>query len=130
MSKPPLGFIPEPITLALDRILAVPQTAGRSAGIAEVQADRGLDGSRRADRTLSVGKADKKTGQHILLDGHHAVAGVAGARLHRRAVRLIATDDESYTYNNRINRISSIRSTTCSGARSSVAQRKIGWRRR
>jgi ParB-like chromosome segregation protein Spo0J len=56
---------------------------------------------------LSVGKADKKTGQHILLDGHMRLAALQQLG-YTDAPCLIATDDESYTYNNRINRISTI----------------------
>lgn len=56
---------------------------------------------------LSVGKVDKKTGQHILLDGHMRLLALRQIG-YTDALCLIATDDESYTYNNRINRISSI----------------------
>ena len=56
---------------------------------------------------LSVGKADKATGQHVLLDGHMRLLALRQLG-YTDAPCLIATDDESYTYNNRINRISSI----------------------
>ncbi len=54
-----------------------------------------------------MGKADKNTGQHILLDGHMRLLALRQLG-YVDAPCLIATDDESYTYNNRINRISSI----------------------
>lgn len=47
------------------------------------------------------------TGQHILLDGHMRLLALRQLG-YVDAPCLIATDDESYTYNNRINRISSI----------------------
>lgn len=56
---------------------------------------------------LSVGKADKSTGQHILLDGHIRLLALQQLG-YTDAPCLIATDDESYTCNNRINRITSI----------------------
>ena len=107
MSQPPLGFIPEPITLSLDWILP------------SRKPPEGLHASRKFKQIvvsieavgmiepLSVGKADKKTGQHILLDGHMRLLALRQLG-YTDAPCLIATDDESYTYNNRINRISSI----------------------
>ena len=84
MSQPP-GLYPRTDHAGLGSDSAVAQTAGGFANLAQVQADHGVDGGCWVDRTLSVGKADKSTGQHILLDGHPAV-GLAAARLHRRAV--------------------------------------------
>ena len=107
MSEPPLGFIPEPITLVLDRILP------------SRKSPEGLQASRKFKQIvvsmeavgiiepLSVGKADKKTGQHVLLDGHMRLLALRQLG-YTDAPCLIATDDESYTYNNRINRIASI----------------------
>lgn len=107
MSKPPLGFIPEPITLTLDRILP------------SRKPPEGLHASRKFKQIvvsieaigmiepLSVGKADKKTGQHILFDGHMRLLALRQLG-YTDVPCLIATDDESYTYNNRINRITSI----------------------
>ncbi len=56
---------------------------------------------------LSVGPADAKTDQLILLDGH--IRLIALQELGYIEVPcLVATDDESYTYNSRINRLSTI----------------------
>ena len=56
---------------------------------------------------LSVGPADTKTGQHVLLDGH--IRLVALRELNQTEVQcLVAIDDDSYTYNSRINRLSTI----------------------
>ena len=70
MSQPPLGFIPEPITLALDRILPSrkpPEGLHASRKFKQIVVSMEAVGM---IEPLSVGKADKKTGQHILLDGH------------------------------------------------------------
>ncbi|QKS64723.1 MULTISPECIES: plasmid partitioning protein RepB C-terminal domain-containing protein [Burkholderiales] len=107
MSRPPLGFIPEPITLALDRILPsrkTPEGLNTSRKFKQIMASMEAVG---LIEPLSVGKADKVTGQHILLDGHMRLLALRQLG-YVDAPCLIATDDESYTYNNRINRISSI----------------------
>jgi hypothetical protein len=54
-----------------------------------------------------VGKGDKKSGLHVLLDGHLRLLALRQLG-YTDAPCLIANDDESYTYNSRINRISSI----------------------
>jgi len=107
MSQPPLGFIPEPITLALDRILPSrkpPEGLHTSRKFKQIVASMEAVGM---IEPLSVGKADKKTGQHVLLDGHMRLLALRQLG-YTDAPCLIATDDESYTYNNRINRIASI----------------------
>lgn len=56
---------------------------------------------------LSIGPVDRKTGQHILLDGHIRLAAMRELGLTEFPC-LVASDDETYTYNNRINRLSTI----------------------
>ena len=107
MTQPPLGFIPEPITLALDRILPSrkpPEGLHASRKFKQIVASMEAVGM---IEPLSVGKADKNTGQHVLLDGHMRLLALRQLG-YTDAPCLIATDDESYTYNNRINRIASI----------------------
>ena len=107
MSRPPLGFITEPITLTLDRILPsrkTPEGLHTSRKFKQIAASMEAVG---LIEPLSVGKADKATGKHILLDGHMRLLALQQLG-YVDAPCLIATDDESYTYNNRINRISSI----------------------
>ena len=129
MTRPPLGFIPKPITLALDQILRSrkpPEGLQTSRKFKQIMASMEAVG---LIEPLSVGKADKSTGQHILLDGHIRLFALQQLG-YTDAPCLIATDDESYTYNNRISRISSIRSTRCSGERWSAASPPSGWPRR
>lgn len=107
MSQPPLGFIPEPITLALDRILPSrkpPEGLHASRKFKQIVASMEAVG---LIEPLSISKANKKTGQHILLDGHMRLLALRQLG-YTDAPCLIATDDESYTYNNRINRIATI----------------------
>ena len=107
MTRAPLGFIPEPITLALDRILPSrkpPEGLQTSRKFKQIMASMEAVG---LIEPLSVGKADKASGQHVLLDGHIRLLALQQLG-YTDAPCLIATDDESYTYNNRINRITSI----------------------
>ena len=107
MSRPPLGFIPDPLTLPLDRILPsrkTPEGLHTSRKFKQIMASMEAVG---LIEPLSVGKADKVTGQHVLLDGHMRLLALQQLG-YADAPCLVATDDESYTYNNRINRISSI----------------------
>ena len=106
MSGPPLGFIPEPLTLPLERILPLRKM---SEDILASRKFKQIAASLEAVgliEPLSVGKPDK-AGQHVLLDGHMRLLALRQLG-HTEALCLVATDDESYTYNNRINRISSI----------------------
>ena len=107
MNQPALGFIPEPITLPLDRILPsrrLPEGIFTSRKFKQIVSSVEAIG---LIEPLSVGRADKSTGQHILLDGH--IRFMVLQRLgFADAPCLVATDDESYTYNNRINRLSTI----------------------
>lgn len=107
MSQTAIGFIPEPLTLPLDRILPsrkTPEGLHTSRKFKQITASMEAVG---LIEPLSVGKADKTTGTHILLDGHMRLLALRQLG-YVDAPCLIATDDESYTYNNRINRISSI----------------------
>ena len=56
---------------------------------------------------LAISPVDRKTGQHVLLDGHIRLLALRELGC-TEAACLVATDDESYTYNNRINRLSSV----------------------
>ena len=106
MSAPLLGFIPEPLTLPLERILPSRKTP---EGVLSSRKFKQIVASLEAVgliEPLSVGKPDK-AGQHVLLDGHMRLLALRQLG-HADALCLVATDNESYTYNNRINRISSI----------------------
>jgi len=107
MNKISLGFVPETLTVSLGQILPsrkAPAALLNSVKFKQILAsieDVGLI------EPLSITEADKTTGQHLLLDGH--VRLIALKELGYEEVPcLIATDDESYTYNTRINRLSTI----------------------
>ena len=106
MSKPPLGFVPEPLILSLSSVLPSRKTP---EGLLASRKFKQITASIEAVgliEPLSVGKPNRE-GQHILLDGHTRLVALKQLGFDK-APCLVATDDESYTYNNRINRLSSI----------------------
>jgi hypothetical protein len=106
MSAPTLGFVPDPLLLALSVVLPSrksPDGLQSSRKFKQILASIEAVG---LIEPLSVGKPDR-VGQHILLDGHTRLVALKQLGF-GTAPCLIATDDESYTYNNRINRLSSI----------------------
>lgn len=106
MSKPPLGFIPEPLLLPLSAVLPSRKSP---EGLVTTRKFKQITASIEAVgliEPLSVGKPDR-SGQYILLDGHTRLVALKQLGF-EKATCLVATDDESYTYNNRINRLSSI----------------------
>ena len=56
---------------------------------------------------MSVAALDAASGHHLLLDGHVRLVALQ-ALGHASASCLVAKDDEGYTYNNRINRLSTV----------------------
>lgn len=102
-----LGFIPEPLSIPIACILPSRRTP---ATIIDTRKFKQIKASIKEIgliEPLSVTPAHQSTGQHVLLDGHLRL--VAMQELGSvEASSLIATDDESYTYNNRVNRLSTI----------------------
>jgi hypothetical protein len=102
-----LGFIPDPITVAFDRLLPSRKPPD---GLANSRKFKQIISSIDAIgliEPLTIAKADKATGMHLLLDGHIRMLALQQLGF-SEALCLIAKDDESYTYNNRINRLSTI----------------------
>lgn len=107
MTKVSLGFELEPLSVSLHNILPSRKTPiGMEISRKYIQIRSSIQEIGLIE-PLSVSPADKKTGQHILLDGH--IRLVALRELNFSEVPcLIAIDDESYTYNSRVNRLSTI----------------------
>ena len=107
MTKVSLGFIPKPLTVPLDMILPsrkMPEGLSISRKFKQIKSSIEAVG---LIEPLSVGPADKKSGQHILLDGHIRLLVIIELGF-GEVQCLVAKDDESYTYNSRINRLSTI----------------------
>lgn len=107
MTQLTLAFLPDPLSIALDLILP---SRKASTGILNSRKFMQIQSSIKAVgliEPLAVGPADKKTGHRILLDGHLRLLALRTLE-QTEAPCLESTDDESYTYNTRINRLSSI----------------------
>lgn len=107
MTKLPLGFIPEPLSISLDQLLPshkVPEGLLNSRKFKQILSSIDAIG---LIEPLTISKADKQSGQYILLDGHIRLLALQQLGF-VDAPCLVATDDETYTYNARINRLSTI----------------------
>src|SRR5712692_4929430 len=107
MKTIPVGFALEPLSVRLEQILPSRQipaglsTSRKFKQIVSSIAEIGLI------EPLSVAPVDRKSDQHMLLDGHIRLVALRELG-YTEAPCLVATDDEAYTYNNRINRLSTI----------------------
>jgi hypothetical protein len=107
MTRLTLGFIPEPLSVSFDQLLPshkVPEGLLNSRKFKQILSSIDAIG---LIEPLTIGKADKQSGQHILLDGHIRLLALQQLGF-IDAPCLVATDDETYTYNARINRLSTI----------------------
>ena len=107
MGQLTLAFLPDPLLIPLDLILPSHKAP---AGLLVTRKFLQIQSSIKAVgliEPLTVGPAEKKTGHRILLDGHLRLLALRTLG-HSDAPCLQSTDDESYTYNTRINRLSSI----------------------
>ena len=107
MTNVPLGFIPDALSVPLDKILPSRKTpTGLITSVKFKQIRSSIEHIGLIE-PLSVTEANKVTGQHTLLDG--PVRLIALAELgYEEAPCLVAKDDEAYTYNSRIKRLSTI----------------------
>jgi len=102
-----LGFIPEPLWVPLSSILPsrkIPAPVVESRKFKQIRTSIEEVG---LIEPLSVTPVEQSSGQHVLLDGHLRLLAIQELG-HERAPCLVATDDESYTYNNRVNRLATI----------------------
>ncbi|BDU57934.1 chromosome partitioning protein ParB [Limnohabitans sp. MORI2] len=107
MSNVSLGFIPEPVLVKFEKILPsrkLPENINVSRKYKQV-----LESIRAIGliEPLTICSATTDSGMHILLDGHTRLHAMRTLGLSESQC-LIATDDETYTYNNRVNRLSTV----------------------
>lgn len=107
MSKVGLGFDPQPLDVPVENILpsrGLPPGLATSRKFRQIKVSIGEIG---LIEPLTVSPVPSDPDRFVLLDGHMRL--LALRELGRTHVPcLAAIDDESYTYNNRINRLSSI----------------------
>ncbi|MDO9433975.1 plasmid partitioning protein RepB C-terminal domain-containing protein [Hydrogenophaga sp.] len=102
-----LGFLPKVIEVKLDNILL---TKKFSVTLNCTPKYRQVIASLRSVgliEPLIVTSLDRACGKHLLLDGHLRLSAMRELGADSVAC-LISTDDEAYTYNKRVNRISTI----------------------
>jgi ParB-like chromosome segregation protein Spo0J len=107
MTEVSLGFIPETLLVPLEQILPsrkVPIGLMDSRKFKQIRASISEVG---LIEPLSVTPAQKKSNHHLLLDGHVRLIALRDLG-YKEAPCLVAKDDETYTYNSRINRLSTI----------------------
>ena len=107
MTQDHLGFIPEPKTVAFSKLLPsrkAPDGLAHSRKFKQIMSSLDAVG---LIEPLTIARAEKGSGMHLLLDGHIRLIALRELGF-SDAPCLIAKDDESYTYNNRINRLSTI----------------------
>lgn len=106
MSQIALGFIPEPLTVPFDKLLPnrkLPENINATKKYQQIVESLRSIG---LIEPLTIGTSNNG-GFHILLDGHTRLMAMKELGF-TEAQCLIATDDETYTYNNRINRLSTV----------------------
>lgn len=107
MSKVPIGFDLDPLMVQVEKILLsrkLPTGVIKTRKYLQIKSsiiEIGLI------EPLSVAPSPPGTDQHVLLDGHIRLIALQELG-HVLIPCLIASDDESYTYNNRLNRVTSI----------------------
>jgi hypothetical protein len=107
MTNVALGFEFDPIIVPAEKVLPsrkMPVAVATSRKYSQIRSsivEIGLI------EPLSVRPAQPETNQYVLLDGHIRLLILKELGFHEVAC-LIAVDDESYTYNSRINRLSTI----------------------
>lgn len=106
MSQIALGFIPDPLVVPLDKLLPSRKLPENINGTKKYRQIVESLRSIGLIEPLTIG-ASTDDGLHILLDGHTRLMAMNELGL-IEAQCLIATDDETYTYNNRINRLSTV----------------------
>jgi hypothetical protein len=106
MSQIALGFIPDPLTISFEKLLPsrkLPDNVTSSRKYKQIiESIRSI--GLIEPLTISPSASD---GTHVLLDGHARLLAMKEIGM-TDSLCLISTDDETYTYNNRINRLSTV----------------------
>lgn len=102
-----LGFVPEPLSIPLNDILPSRRAV---LGISQTRKFKQILSSIAEVgmiEPLSVTGRDPTSQKYTLLDGHLRLIALRDLG-HTDAPCLVATDDEAYTYNNRLNRLATV----------------------
>ena len=107
MTTVALGFLPKPLMIAAEALLPSTKLDRRITSSHKFRQVRDSILEIGLIEPLAVSAVDRKSGHHLVLDGHlrlHAMKELGIVEV----PCLVATDDETFTYNNRLNRVSTI----------------------
>ena len=107
MSALPTAFDATPLELALDRLLPsrpLPKDLSATRKYEQIKVSMQEIG---LIEPLSVTAADRRSGLHMILDGHLRLQAARELGYHQIAC-LCARDDEGFTYNKRVNRLATV----------------------
>ncbi|MDM0068776.1 plasmid partitioning protein RepB C-terminal domain-containing protein [Variovorax sp. J31P207] len=107
MTTVALGFLPKPMMIPVESLLPSTKLDARLVSSHKYRQIRESILEIGLIEPLSVSAVDRKNGQHLVLDGHlrlHVMKEIGLVEV----PCLVATDDESFTYNNRVSRLSTI----------------------
>jgi hypothetical protein len=107
MNSVPLGFLPKPLMIRLEDVLPSKKVPEHVMATHKFRQIRHSIEEIDLIEPLAVTAVDRKTGKHLLLDGHLRLQAVKDLG-HQEVACLVATDDESFTYNNCLSRLSTI----------------------
>lgn len=110
MNGVPRAFSPEILQVSLDKLLPSRCLPGSVPGSVKFRQILSSIQSVGLIEPLSVSPMDAISGQYLVLDGHVRLMAMQKLEF-SVAPCLLAADDEAYTYNSRINRLSSIQET-------------------
>jgi hypothetical protein len=107
MNKVSFSFVLKPVLVELENLLlckTLPPAIQDTYKFQQVKASIEEVG---LIEPLTISTVDRKSGQHLLLDGHVRLTALKELG-ETQALCIVANDDETYTYNNRVNRLSSV----------------------
>lgn len=107
--KPPvsLGFLPKPLMLPVDSLLPSVMVDPKLLSSHKFRQIRASITEIGLIEPLAVTAVERKSGQHMVLDGHLRLMAVKELG-HAEVACLVSTDDEAFTYNNHISRLSTV----------------------
>ncbi|KQP16276.1 plasmid partitioning protein RepB C-terminal domain-containing protein [Pseudorhodoferax sp. Leaf267] len=107
MTSVALAFLPKPLMLEPDNLLPSVKLDMRLTSTHKFKQIRGSIAEIGLIEPLMVTAVDRRTSKHLILDGHLRFMAIKDLELPEIPC-LVSTDDESFTYNNQLNRLSTI----------------------
>lgn len=107
MSSVAIAFLPKPIILPVDGLLPSVSLDPKMLTSLKYRQIRASIVEIGLIEPLAVTAVNRKSGQHLVLDGHLRLQVMKELGF-SEVTCLVATDDEAYTYNNHINRLSTV----------------------